>query len=100
VDKFFKTLTQLASSSEFFTHQARKQLTQSTEIVSERKKKTSPSWRVGLYFYSPSLNSTCELVSGYPHLYQPQTPNPQNIGHSHLFSVSLSGLEILCKFYS
>jgi hypothetical protein len=40
VDKFFKTLPKLASSSDFFTRQVRKQLAQSVEIVSERGKKT------------------------------------------------------------
>jgi hypothetical protein len=56
VDKFFKTLAKLVSS--IFTCRVRKQLVQSIDIVSEKGKKSSPGWRVGLYFYSPSLSST------------------------------------------
>jgi hypothetical protein len=40
------------------TRQVRKQLAQNIEKISERGKNSSPAWRVGLYFYSPSLNST------------------------------------------
>jgi hypothetical protein len=50
--KCFRTLAKLT-----FTHQIRKQLAKNIERVREREK-TSPGWRVGLYFYSPILNST------------------------------------------
>jgi hypothetical protein len=56
VDTFFKTLTKLASRPVFLLAK-RKQLAKNIEKVSERKK-PSPNWRVGLYFYSPFLNST------------------------------------------
>jgi hypothetical protein len=44
-------------TGEIFTSQVR-YLVQSIEIVSERVKKPAPSWRVGLYFNSPNMNST------------------------------------------
>jgi hypothetical protein len=50
---------------------SQKRLAQNIERVSERGNNPSPGWRVGLYFYSPKLNSTRisvdELASGYPH---------------------------------
>jgi hypothetical protein len=41
-----------------FTRQVKKQLAKNIERVSERGKNNSPDWQVGLYFYSPILNST------------------------------------------
>jgi hypothetical protein len=59
VIKFSKTLAKLASSSVFLLAKSEINWPQIiTEKVSEREKKNSPDWRLGLYFYSPILNST------------------------------------------
>jgi hypothetical protein len=59
VNKFFKTLAKLAStcSSVFSLAKSESSWPKNIERVSERRK-NSPDWRVGLYFYSPILNST------------------------------------------
>jgi hypothetical protein len=57
VDKFFKNFAKLASSSDYYSP------SQETTDPKYRKghwegEKPLPDWQVGLYFYSPSLNST------------------------------------------
>jgi hypothetical protein len=48
VDKFFKTLTKLVSSSVFLLAKSKNQMAKNIEMVSERGKNNSPDWRVGL----------------------------------------------------
>jgi hypothetical protein len=58
VDKVFKTLAKLASSSELLLAKSENNWPKNIKMVSKREKHCSPGWRVGLYFYSPILNST------------------------------------------
>jgi hypothetical protein len=54
----FQDTRQTGEYFRFITRQVGKQLAKNIEKVSERGTKPSPGWRVGLCFYSPSLNST------------------------------------------
>jgi hypothetical protein len=58
VDKFFKTLAKLASRTALSLTKTENNWQKIKKRVSEKGKNPSPDWRVGLYFYSPTLNST------------------------------------------
>jgi hypothetical protein len=62
--RFFYTLAKLASSSAFSLAKSKNNWPKNKEKFSEREKNNSPDWRVGLYFYSPILNSTRIWIVG------------------------------------